>query len=146
MERLIKLIERTNVGRTYMLISSWRSSSENNKQTTAAQKKKVPARSEGKPSNKLMVKVPGRKESWEETLSPGHTHPHRHSHPHSHRLTSIFNWTSACNWPKLWWNCAKGALWVSAFLDSKVGSRRRSRKKRKQTQSAGKGPFQWTQH
>lgn len=47
---------------------------------------------------------------------PARTHCHMHSeHTHTHARnththTCIFNWTSACNWPKLWWNCAKGAL------------------------------------
>lgn len=39
----------------------------------------MPARSKGKPANKLVVKVPGRKESWAKTLSLGGTHTHTHT-------------------------------------------------------------------
>lgn len=38
------------------------------------------ARSKGKPANKLVVKVPGRKESWAKTLSLGGTHTHIHAY------------------------------------------------------------------
>jgi len=86
MERLIKLIERTNVGRTYMLISSWRSSSENNKQTTAAQKKEKCQRGRraSHQTNSWWKCQAERKAERKHSLRGIHTHTHTNTHTDSH--------------------------------------------------------------